>query len=71
MRLLKRYRLVKVTKVNGFTLWVIQKRFLFWWEFADSYIHREAALDSLIKLRGGMPLERREVVKDIPQHVLD
>ncbi len=57
-----KYRLVKTTKASGFVIWVIQKKWLWWWEYVDSYMDQEKALLVLTRLRGGVPEETREII---------
>jgi hypothetical protein len=59
---MKKYRLVKIIKANGFTMWAIQKKVLFWWEFVDCWTDEATAREVLEKLRNGVPAERREVI---------
>lgn len=58
-----KYRLLRSTKANGFVLWVIQRKFLLWWEFLDSYMEEEKARHMLARLRAGVPHETREVME--------
>lgn len=57
-----KYRLVEVTKASGFKLWVIQKQFLWWWNFVDGYMDKEKAISTLGKLMNGAPEETRKVI---------
>lgn len=57
-----KYRLVKKTTVSGFVMWIIQRKFLLWWEFVDCYTDESVARISLRRLREGVPAEKREVV---------
>ena len=57
-----KYRLVKTTKASGFVLWVIQRKWLWWWEYVDSYYEEQKALYTLQKLKNGTPEEKREVI---------
>lgn len=57
-----KYRLVEVTKASGFTLWIIEKKVLWWWEYVDSYMSKEKAVDVLTALWNGAPVETRKVL---------
>jgi hypothetical protein len=59
-----KYRLVKSTKASGFTLWIIQKKFLWWWHDVDAYMDEAKALLVLSRLRSGTPAETKEVIHD-------
>jgi hypothetical protein len=59
---MKKYRLVKIIKASGFTMWAIQKKVLFWWEFVDCYSEEAKAREVLQQLHLGVPAERRVVV---------
>ena len=60
---MREFRLVKVTKASGFKLWVVQKKVFWWWDYVDAYMDEEKARTTLGNLRGGAPIETREVVQ--------
>jgi len=57
-----KYRLIKTTKASGTILWVIQRKWLWWWEYVDCYWEEQKALTVLKKLKSGTPEEKKEVV---------
>lgn len=57
-----KYRLVKVTKANGFVLWVVQQKHLFWWVLVDAYFQEDEARFTLKQLKSGLPKEKREII---------
>ena len=57
-----KYRLIKRTYAgSNFSLWVIQKRFLWWWEFVDSKASEVEARTLLTLLNSGIPYFKEEV----------
>lgn len=57
-----RFRLVKKTTASGFCLYIIEEKFMWWWEYVDSYTEKDKALAVLLKLRAGSPASTREVI---------
>lgn len=59
-----RYRLIKRTKASGFVTWVIQRKLAFFgWDYIDSFLNERNALETLHKLKTGIPPERTEVIE--------
>jgi len=62
----KKYRLIKKTKLNGYTNYIIEKRewVVFWWlwQYVDSFGDEAQALALLERLRNGEPPEVRQVI---------
>ena len=56
----EKYRLTKRTYMNGFVLWIIQKRFLFWWEFMTSETDERKARDMFRRLKQGETYYKEE-----------
>ena len=57
-----KYRIVKSTKATGVVYWIVQKKWLWWWEFVELFSDQEKALSLMTKLKNGTPEETREVV---------
>ena len=56
-----KYRLIKRTYASNFTMWIIQKRFFWWWEYVDSKANEVEARALLILLNSGVPYFKEEV----------
>lgn len=62
-----KYRLIKRTKASGFVEYVVQKKFLWGWEYVYSHYTERNARNTLQALMNGVPENKEEIIIETNQ----